>query len=363
MVNNIIIMAGGAGKRLWPASLGANPKQFMRIGADASLFSGALDRSFQLGITGAVYVVTHEDHVPAALAECRRVEEKYRKRIIIMSEPIAKNTAPALALAGAGMIMAGKISETSLVMAADHIISPIETFVSSVEAASLEAQKGYIVPYGIVPSHPATGYGYIETGKVASKGYEVLSFREKPDEQTAYKYVESGRYYWNAGLFTYRNDVFMEELRVCSPEVAQAFSNPSEDWFKKRTDQGITVLTPTQLVIQRYHNCPSISVDYAVMEKTSRIRMVKADFQWNDVGSWDAVAGIDTKLESPVYSHQSRDNFVYADCPVALCGVEGLIVVVANNRVMVCKKGASQLVKLAAEDDLSEEKNKIFSKN
>ncbi len=347
-------MAGGAGKRLWPASLGASPKQFMRIGTGTSLFSGALDRAFRLGITGSVYVVTHEDHVPAALTECRRAEEKHRKRIIIMSEPIAKNTAPALALAGAGMILAGKASETSLVMAADHIISPIESFIFSVEAASLEAQKGYIVPYGIVPNHPATGYGYIETGKAASKGYEVLSFREKPDAQTAYKYVESGRYYWNAGLFTYRNDVFMEELRVCSPEVAQAFSNPDEDWFKKRTEQGITVFTPSQQLVHRYHNCPSISVDYAVMEKTSRIRMVKADFQWNDVGSWDAVSELDTIQGSPVYSHQSSDNFVYADCPVALCGVEGLIVVVANNRVMVCKKSSSQLVKLAAEDDLNE---------
>lgn len=354
MVNDVIIMAGGAGKRLWPASLGKRPKQFMRVGSEVSLFRATLDRAFNLGITGSVYVVTHEDHVAAALDDCRDLEENLRARIVIMAEPIARNTAAALALANGAMALDDKLTGTSLVMAADHLISPIESFISSVKAAALEAEKGYIVPYGIIPDHPATGYGYIEAGQPVDGGFEVLSFREKPDEQTAREYAASGRYYWNAGLFTYRNDTFLKELCLCCPEVGKVFSDPCAEWFKNRNDSGITVLEPSELLESLYRQCPSISVDYAVMERTAKIRMVKAEFQWNDVGSWDVIAEIGSASKAPVYSCQSTGNFVYADRPVALCGIDNLIVVVANGRVMVCRKGMSQLVKTAAEEDLAE---------
>ncbi len=353
MVNNVIIMAGGAGKRLWPASLGKRPKQFMKVGDSASLFRNTLERAFKLGIDGSVYVITHKDHATTALEDCMGIEKELKSRIVIMAEPVARNTAPALALAAVGMNLAGKLSETSLVMAADHIISPIEAFISSVEIASIEAEKGFIVPYGVVPDHPSTGYGYIEAGKSVGGGFEVNSFHEKPDRRLAENYLESGKHFWNAGLFTYRNNVFLDELNQWSPEIARVFASPVEEWFNHRIDSDITVLEPTESLVNRYLQCQSISVDYAVMEKTDKIRMVKAEFEWNDVGSWDTVSVIGSPSQASVYSYQSKGNFVYSDLPVALCGVDNLIVAVANGRVMICRKGQSQLVKEAAEEDLT----------
>ncbi len=352
MIENVIVMAGGAGKRLWPASLGKRPKQFMTVDGDVSLFRGTLDRAFDLGIKGAIYVVTHQDHVEAAVAECDGLSPVDRRRVIILAEPVARNTAPALALAAARMELDGRKEQTVLVMAADHLISPIEAFAASVEAASGEAEAGFIVPYGIIPTSPSTGYGYIEAGKKIGAGFEVLSFREKPDEKTAGKYVESGRYYWNAGLFTYRSSVFSTELIGHAPDVAAVFNQPTESWFESENQDGISIHMPAAVLRDLYSSCPGISVDYAVMEKTEAIRMVAADFDWNDVGSWDVIAELNAPAEAPVYSHESVGNFVYSDVPVALCGVEDLIVVVSNGRVMVCKKGVSQLVKNAAEDDL-----------
>jgi mannose-1-phosphate guanylyltransferase/mannose-1-phosphate guanylyltransferase/mannose-6-phosphate isomerase len=273
--------------------------------------------------------------------------------VVILAEPIARNTAPALALAAGRMILDGRGEETCLVMPADHLITAREGFSLSVDSAAEEARKGFIVPFGITPESPATGYGYIETGKQEGSGFEVISFREKPDSETAEKYLSSGRYYWNSGLFTYRNDVFLRELSACTPEVADIFSSPDEKWFKTREDNGIRIYEPAEILSYLYESCPGISMDYAVMEKTDKIRMVKAGFDWNDVGSWDVIAQLDSSTGKPVYSYESEGNYVYSDRPVALCGVEDLIVVVANNRVMVCKKGMSQLVKEVAEEDLS----------
>lgn len=353
MVDNVVIMAGGAGKRLWPASMPTRPKPFMVIDGESTLFHIAVERAFSLGISGTVYVVIHEDHIEAAVQDCLSLSQAKRERLCLMAEPLSRNTAPALALGSAGMILDGRGEQTLLVMTADHIISPIEAFTASVESASIEASNGYIVPYGLIPLEAATGFGYIEAGKAVGEGFEVHSFKEKPDQETARRYVDEGCYYWNAGIFTYRSDVFMEELSRFEPEIADCFSSPDKQWFHPRKEQGILILEPSRVLRKRYEGCPGKSVDYAVMERSSKIRMVKADFQWNDVGSWDEIAHIGMKMESPVYTAQASGNFVYSDKPVALCGVDNLIVVVANDRVMICRKGMSQLVKEVAEKDLA----------
>ena len=364
MVNNVIILAGGAGKRLWPASLNRTPKQFMRVVNDSSLFRGSMDRALRLGIDGCIYVVTHVDHLETALQECSHLSYEWRERVIFLAEPVARNTAPALTLAAAVMESAGRMGETALVMAADHLIEPQESFNKSVELASQEAQNGHIAVYGIVPTTPSTGYGYIETGVSSAKANEVLSFREKPDADTAKNYLASGNYYWNSGLFTWRNDVFLTEMNRHAPEIAASFADPDESWFIRQNESGISVYMPSDILTQHYKNCPSNSVDYALMEKTRNIRMVKAIFQWNDVGSWDVIAEINPPPQKPVYSIQSSNNFVYSEIPVALCKVENLIVVVANNRVMICRKGCSQYVKEATELDSvhNEESKNQFQK-
>lgn len=353
MVENIIIMAGGAGTRLWPASIGKRPKQFMRLDGKKTLFRKALERAFQLGIDGKVIVVTHKNHVEALMEECRDVEPQYRSRLIILAEPAARNTAPALALAAARMQMDGREKERVLVMASDHLISPFDTFKLCVETASREAASGFMVLYGIVPGGPATGYGYIEAGEGSGDLFPVLSFREKPGKDTAESYVSSGRYFWNSGMLTYRPDVFTAELALHAPGVAEVFSSPAELWFSLREDDGVLIYEPSEILEGLYSSCPSISVDYAVMEKSRSIRVIKACFSWNDVGSWDVISELDGPNAQPVYSIGSQGNFVYSDVPVALCGVEDLIVVAANNRILVCRKGMSQLVKDAAEADLN----------
>ncbi len=352
MVQNAVIMAGGAGKRLWPASMGKRPKQFMTVEDDKSLFLGTVEKAFGLGIPGSVYVVTHQDHLEAAVAECDFLPADFRSRVKMLAEPIARNTAPALALAAARMELDGAADQTVLVMGADYIISPMDKFAASVDAASKDAEAGFIVPYGIVPTFPSTGYGYIEAGESAGEGFQVRSFREKPDADTAAEYLASGRHFWNSGMFTYRSSVFASELKTHAPDVASVFASPSESWFDASDDDGISVYMPSPELAGLYQGCPGISVDYAVMERSSSIRMVKAAFEWNDVGSWDVIAELNPPPFAPVYSHHASGNFVYSEVPVALCGVEDLIVVVSNRRVMVCKKGMSQLVKNAAEEDL-----------
>jgi mannose-1-phosphate guanylyltransferase/mannose-6-phosphate isomerase len=325
----------------------------MEVEGDLTLIRGTLERALALGIEGKIVVVTHEDHVPVTREECRKLDKKSLEKIVVLAEPIARNTAPALALAASWLSLQGADRDVLLVLAADHLISPIETFAKTVEVAAREGRAGYIVPFGLTPEYPATGYGYIEAGEKAGGGREIKVFREKPDQKTAEQYAGSGRHFWNSGMFVYGVDVFLEELTDHEPAVASAFEGPIEGWFRPVDDEEPRTYLPSDALRERYRGCPAISVDYAVMERSRRIRMVEAEFSWNDVGSWDVIADIAPTSRTPVYEKESRGNFVYSDIPVALCGVEDLIVAVSNGRVLVCKKGASQLVKEVAEEDLA----------
>jgi len=369
MVENAIIMAGGSGKRLWPASLDNKPKQFLKVNGKTSLFQETLKLAFHLGVPGCVYVVTQQSHVEAVIRECQALSADSRSRLAILAEPIARNTAPALGLAASRMLLDERGKQTCLVMAADHIISPPDEFSNSVSIASIEAERGFIVLYGIAPLTPATGYGYIEivallNGTRTSRSprlefsetsfsqcSKVEAFHEKPDVKTARGYLSSGRHFWNAGIFTYRNDVFLRELNLHAGTIGKLFNQPNEKWFNKRNSGGIVIYEPAEELRLLYTPCPNISIDYAIMEKTEKSRMLRANFEWNDVGSWDVIAELNPSPKALVYSHRSSNNFVYSEFPVALCGVENLIVTVANNRVLICKKGMSQLVKEAALED------------
>jgi len=372
---NVIIMAGGSGKRLWPASMDKRPKQFLRVNGTTSLFQETLKLAFQIGMSDRVYVVTHQSHVEAALEESQILSSHLRSRLVILAEPIARNTAPALALAASRMLLDGKGEQTCIVMAADHIILPTDEFSNSARIAESEAKKDFIVLYGIAPLAPATGYGYIEIAALSNKTdtrafrsnrlgfseadslscYKVEAFHEKPDVKTAEGYLFSGRHFWNSGIFTYKSNVFLRELNLHAREVGKLFKRPSETWFKERRIEGIVIYESAEKLRSLYALCPSISIDYALMEKTTRSRMVRASFDWNDVGSWDVIAELNPPPETDVYSHRSSNNFVYSELPVALCGVENLIVAVANNRVLICKKGMSQLVREAALEDSKKE--------
>ncbi len=349
MIDHVIIMAGGAGKRLWPASHAERPKQFMTVQGESSLFCSTVERAASLNLSGKIVVVTHKDHVPAALEDASSLPEEIRSKLILLAEPEARNTAPALSYAAAWLKKAGGNDRAVvLVLAADHLIENVEAFGKDAEDASLLAEKGFLVVFGIKPGFPSTGYGYIEAGEKEAPGYRVLSFKEKPDQKTAEEFLNAGNFFWNSGMFTYRLDTFTEELKAGTPEMVLPFEKgfpfPAGEVSGK-----VTFVNPDAQLTELYKGLPRDSIDYALMEKSGKIAMVSAGFDWNDVGSWDVIAQLNPPSRQPVFETGGSGNFVYGDIPVAFCGVDDLIVVMEKGKLLVCKKGASQQVKAAAE--------------
>lgn len=377
MVDDVIIMAGGSGTRLWPASIRSRPKQFMDPGLGMSLLEATIRRAAALDVPGDILIVAHRDHVAPIVEECGTLLAEIREKIVVLGEPEAKNTAPAIAVSmaflGGGDPAAGR---TALVLAADHLITPIELFRDAVTAADELAREGYLVTFGVTPTRPETGYGYIEAGAEHGSGNLVHAFREKPDRETAEQYYASGKHFWNSGMFVFEQGAFARELAAHAPEVADAFrglvggagggrAGGARAGFSVRSDHGMRTVGETEDLKAAYDSAPKISIDYALMEQSTRVAMVPVAFTWNDVGSWDEIAalsergmldpeaaltpmasGADTDTSRPpTVEVDAGGNFVFSELPVALAGVEDLIVVVRNGRVLITKKGESQLVK------------------
>ncbi len=321
----------------------------MAVDGKESLFSGTIHRAAALGVPGKILVVTHQDHVEAALKACSSYDPKIRQKIVILAEPEARNTGPALAYAAAWLGEYGGRDSSVLVMASDHLIQNVQAFTEDVKKADLLAQKGDIVVFGIPPAFPATGYGYIETGEPRGPGRRVLSFKEKPEAKQAKDFLKAGNFLWNSGMFAYGLPCFWKELGKAAPELQKPFASaytspPALD------KEGICLVLPDKGLKALYSSLPRQSIDYALMEKSPQIAMIPSSFDWNDVGSWDVIAGLNPPAGVQTASYEGTGNFVYSDIPTALCGVSDLIVVIKNGRALVCRKGSSQLVRKAAED-------------
>ncbi|MFP3043156.1 mannose-1-phosphate guanylyltransferase [Treponema primitia] len=373
MFNDCIIMAGGSGTRLWPASNSKTPKQFLSVNNDGSFFNDAVDRALAVtGGDGRVIVIAGKTHVPHIIRVCKKYSDNDKRRMVLIPEPLAKNTAPAIAC---GAFYAGgknREDRNVLVLTSDHIIQPLAVFQADADAASAFSAKGNLAIFGIPPRGPETGYGYIETGEsLADPGtaaaetavYKVLSFREKPSPEKAEQFLAAGNYYWNSGMFGFSSRFILEEYRRNAPEIFRAFEKLAAPGEEAYTVQGgIRVLDKWPGLEAAYHAAPGISVDYAIAEKCSQTVMAAARFEWFDVGSWDEYARLASAPSSPgrssgeapgaeVYTQDSSGCFVHADLPVALCGVDDLIVVVQSGKdgcpgsVLISKKGATQGVK------------------
>lgn len=343
MVDNILILAGGSGTRLWPASLNDSPKQFIKVKNGKSLLELTIERSLQLGIKGKIIIITLESQLEEVIHECSSYLES--GKVAVLPEPAARNTAPAIAAALTYLKLTGEGESTSLVLPADHMIENFEKFKDNAEKADILAREGYLVTFGIPPQYPETGYGYIERGEREGPGYRVASFREKPDYDTAVKFLDEGNYYWNSGMFAFSADSFLSELSIYSPDISSLFekldSAPS-----KLHERGIDILMNSSEVEKVYNSSPSNSIDYAVMERSGKSAMVKAEFKWNDIGSWDQFDTILNNLgKAEKFEVDAEDNIVFSDIPVALCDVNDLIVVIKNGKALICKKGSSQKVK------------------
>ncbi|MFP4378019.1 MAG: mannose-1-phosphate guanylyltransferase, partial [Spirochaetales bacterium] len=289
-----IIMAGGSGTRLWPASLRSHPKQLLRIGSAYSLIQQAILRAAAAS-DGPIVIVTNRDHVEPIAHHAAELSERtlggLQKRLVYLPEPLGKNTAPAIAL---GMVyLESVLSGTSsvLVLTADHLIEPVDAFVSDARRASMLAAAGHLVCFGIPPHRPETGYGYIEAGTPLDGGRVISAFKEKPDAETAAAYLAAGNYFWNAGMFAFAIATFWDELATAAPEVANAFRGLTKQLDLSTRPDGASEVDSERLR-PAYEAVPQISIDYALMERSSKGAVVPASFRWSDVGSWDEAAGI-----------------------------------------------------------------------
>ncbi|MBR0318558.1 MAG: mannose-1-phosphate guanylyltransferase [Spirochaetia bacterium] len=342
MIDDILILAGGSGTRLWPASLSKFPKQYIKVKGDDSLLALTIKRALALNPKGKIYIISLKSQMETLIKECAPFADT--GKIAIIPEPAARNTAPAIGIAVKALELMGRADDSLLVLPADHMIEDIAKFTSCVEKADVLSRMGHLVTFGIKPLYPETGYGYIEQGKSKATGYIVKSFREKPDLETAKKFLAAGTYLWNSGMFCFTGKTYWKELSEHSKEMTDAIGTVKATG--EYAKDGIQILMDTPEVAEAYTRAPSNSIDYAVMEKSVLSAVVSADFDWNDIGSWDQ---FETLLEGQevkdVYQTGCSNTTVFSDIPVALCDVSDITVVIKNGKALICRKGSSQKVK------------------
>jgi len=365
MFNDCLIMAGGSGTRLWPASSSRKPKQFLPItkGGTKTFFSLSLERALHVVAenNGRVIVITGKPHLPFVISECSALSAAEKKRIVLIPEPEAKNTAPAIACA---IAYAGKTAgrnRTMLALTSDHIIRPPEAFEEDLSLSEQFAARDRLVVFGISPSGPETGYGYIEKAeKITGNVYAVAAFREKPDRETAEHFFASKKHFWNSGMFAFGCEFMTEEYHRLAADISRPFEQlNTPDKKSYAQTEGLCVLDAWAGLEKAYNQVKSVSFDYAIAEKCDRTVMVHAAFDWTDIGSWDEYARLlsgssanNNDTAAGIYAEGTGGGcFVDSDIPVALAGVEDLIIVIRSGKdgsppaALITKKGKTQLVR------------------
>lgn len=341
-----VILSGGAGTRLWPLSRKLYPKQFLQLIDHSSLFQATLSRLEGLADVAGPLVVCNDAH---RFLVAEQLREAGVDPMGILLEPIGRNTAPAAAVAALHIrgIMADAVM---LLLPADHVIRDEKTFHDAVARGLTAAREGALVTFGIPPTAPETGYGYIkvEKGETAEDAWPVERFVEKPDSATAREYLDSGAYYWNSGMFLFRVDAYLEELGRHRPDILEA--------SREALEGAGTDLDFVRLDRQALAACPEDSIDYAVMEHTDRARMVPMDAGWNDVGSWSALLDIGAHdgdgnvVSGDVLTHNTRNSYIHAeDRLIATVGLENHVVVETADAVLVAARDQVQDVKQIVE--------------
>ena len=335
-----VLLAGGVGSRLWPLSRELYPKQCINLFDPLkSLIQQAAERAQAVGIDAAPIVVCNDEHrflIAQQMADLNITAD-------IVLEPEGKNTAPAIALA-AFQALSRDAEAMLLVLPADHVIRDHQLFGSAVEQAVELAQAGKLVTFGVQPTYPETGYGYIqavEKGVVSA----VQAFIEKPDAATAQQYLDAGGYYWNSGMFVFGAQHYLDELKLLAPAiyaaVAEAFAGRQPDLDFVRIDA------------QAFAQSPADSIDYAMMEKTTQAMVVPYAGDWNDIGAWAALYDLNEKdadnnvLSGDVLTHEAHGNYIRAESRlVAVIGVDDLAIVETKDAIAVVPRHRAQDVKL-----------------
>jgi mannose-1-phosphate guanylyltransferase len=342
-----VIMAGGSGTRFWPASRENLPKQFLKITSDRTMLEETVRRVEHFAAPDRMLTVVGRAHtdITSRLLEGTAVK--------VLAEPVGRNTAACIGLAALHIKRLAK-DEPIIILPADHFIADVENFAGTIRAAAEVARAGAIVTLGIAPTRPETGYGYIQVAGNEDRSreyFEVERFVEKPNYETALRYMSSGDFLWNSGIFIFTAGAILSELEICLPDLYQGL---------REIEEAIGGPAYESVVERVYAKLPSISIDYGVMEKTARpIYVFKADFGWSDVGSWQALY----ELRNGEYDGEgnlllgesaivgAKRNLVYSSAgrKVALLGVEGLVVVDTPDALLVADINRSQDVKKFSE--------------
>ena len=337
-----VLMSGGSGTRLWPVSRTARPKQFHALGSPRTLI-----QETALRVSGEMFgppvVVCAAGHADVARAQL--VEAGITPKLLIL-EPVARNTA-ACAVAAAAQALSEDPQAMLLLLPADNHVLDLPAFRAAVEAGRAAALEGKLVVFGLKPTRPETGYGYIQAATASGAIRPVAQFREKPDQATAEVFVADPAFSWNAGMFLFRADAFLAEARRLAPEVA---AKAEAAVFEATRTGDVLPLGPS------FAEAPSISIDYAVMEKTADAMVAPVDMGWSDVGAWRAIWELSNPdaagnaFSGDVVAAESTGSFVRTDGPtVVLAGVSDLVVVVENGVVLVAARDDSAAVKSAVE--------------
>lgn len=332
-----MILSGGSGTRLWPMSTPATPKQFLALTGKQTMFQQTLERVRDDHLFSQPIIVANARH--GALIGDQMAEIGIAPRAIIL-EPCARNTAPAIALAA---IEAGSVP--MLVMPSDHVVTDVAAFHSAIAAALPFVNDGWMVTFGITPDAPETGYGYIKIGDALGAGvHRVERFMEKPARAAAEAMLASGGHAWNGGIFLLRGDIYLSALREFAPDMLRA----AEAAMAEAKRDGAQI-TPDEAA---FAACPSDSIDYAVMEKASKVAVVPVSMGWSDLGSWDALYALQEGDEAGNVASEgtrlieAKGNLVQSDgLRISITGVDDLIVIASGNEVLILPRGQSQDVK------------------
>ncbi|WP_300460874.1 mannose-1-phosphate guanylyltransferase/mannose-6-phosphate isomerase [Desulfobacula sp.] len=338
-----VILAGGSGTRLWPLSRELYPKQLIDLYNDKTMLQNTVLRLNGIKALGSPIVVCNEEHRFMTAEQLRQIDIDPHAIIL---EPVGRNTAPAIAVA-ALKAMENKTDPLLLVLPADHVIERVTDFHIAIQTGQEYAEKGNLITFGIIPESPETGYGYIKKGDVLKKdtgACRIATFVEKPDLLTARKYVESGSYCWNSGMFMFRASAIIKELETHAPEMMMM--------CKEVIAEGVQDLDFFRLGLEGFKRIPSDSIDYAVMEKTANGIVIPFAAGWNDLGSFDALWQTGKKdenqnvIKGDVLFHDVKDSYINSESSlIAAVGIEKFVIVETKDAILVSPRDRVQDVK------------------